>query len=430
MKKTLLILGLLIAANGFAQVNIDSLKESIDDHKMKLSAFDERLMAAESELYKLTKIKLSGYIQAQWDYYDFETKPVPNNTFYLRRARIKFTYEGIDGVKFVLQPDFSTNNLSLKDAYAVINDRWLHTFSIWAGQFNRPSYEVEYSSSQREVLERSKVIRTLYTGEREVGVKLEANPQKLPLKFQFAAFNGNFNGKDGKDAKDNDNWKDMMARLVYSFKLPKAGIGIDLGINGYYGTTKTNASKYVLNSENVLDSVTVGDLLKRKWMGAEMQFYWDLLGGLAIKGEYLFGQNASLGTSTTTVTQSGGTPGTTNSGGTVTTTTTGQSSTTKTVVTPNKTRQFSGFYVYLIKNIGKKHQFIARFDGYDPNTKLSGDNAKSELNYYTLDFAWQYYFDENIRITLMYDMPFNEKNSTAPDQIKDNTISIRIQAKF
>ncbi len=31
-----------------------------------------------------------------------------NNTFYIRRARIKFTYEALDGVKFVLQPDFST----------------------------------------------------------------------------------------------------------------------------------------------------------------------------------------------------------------------------------------------------------------------------------------------------------------------------------
>ncbi len=42
-----------------------------------------------------------------------------NNTFFVRRARIKITYEATDGLKFVLQPDFSTGNLSLKDAYAV-----------------------------------------------------------------------------------------------------------------------------------------------------------------------------------------------------------------------------------------------------------------------------------------------------------------------
>ena len=52
----------------------------------------------------------------------------------------------------------------------------LPSLSLWAGQFNRPNYEVEYSSSQREVLERSRVIRTIYPGEREVGAKLEFTP--------------------------------------------------------------------------------------------------------------------------------------------------------------------------------------------------------------------------------------------------------------
>ena len=95
----------------------------------------------------------------------------PTNTFYIRRARIKFTYEPVDGVKFVLQPDFSTGNLTLKDAYAVVNIPKLKDVTLWAGQFNRPDYEVEYSSSQREVFERSRVIRAIYPGEREIGVK-------------------------------------------------------------------------------------------------------------------------------------------------------------------------------------------------------------------------------------------------------------------
>ena len=430
MKKFLIILSLALGMKGFSQVNIDSLKESIDDHKMKLSAFDERISTIESDLHKLTKIKLSGYIQAQYDYYFFSPKPTPTNTFYLRRARLKVSYEGIEGVKFVLQPDYSTNNLSLKDAYVVLNDRWLKTFSLWAGQFNRLNYEVDYSSSSREVLERSRVIRTLYPGEREIGVKLEANPPKLPFKFQLAAFNGNFNGKDGKDAKDIDNGKDLMARAVYSLKFPKLGIGIDLGLSGYYGSATTKDSKYVLNSKNILDSVTIGDLLTRAWLGAELRFYWDFLGGLSIKGEYLMGQNAVSGTSTTTVTQTGGTAGTTNSGGTITTTTTDQSSTTKLVTTPNKIRQFSGYYIYLVKNIGKRNQMVVKFDNFDPNTKLSGDAAKSELYYYTLTFAWQYYFDDNIRLTLSYEMPMNETNATTKKDILDNTLSLRLQAKF
>ena len=42
------------------------------------------------------------------------------------------------GLKFVLQPDFSTGNLSLKDAYAVASLPKLPSLTLWAGQFNRP----------------------------------------------------------------------------------------------------------------------------------------------------------------------------------------------------------------------------------------------------------------------------------------------------
>ena len=141
----------------------------------------------ETDLSKLNKLKISGYVQAQWllNDKDHVTDNEPTNTFFIRRARLKFTYEPLDGVKFVLQPDFSTGNLTLKDAYAVVNIPKLKGWSIWAGQFNRTNYEVEYSSSQREVLERSKVIRAIYPGEREIGAKLEYKGSTIPLLFQL-----------------------------------------------------------------------------------------------------------------------------------------------------------------------------------------------------------------------------------------------------
>jgi methyl-accepting chemotaxis protein len=41
--------------------------------------------------------------------------------------------------------------------------------------------------------------------------------------------------KTGKEAKDADSRKDLMARAVYSFNFSGSGIGIDLGVHGYYG---------------------------------------------------------------------------------------------------------------------------------------------------------------------------------------------------
>jgi phosphate-selective porin len=93
--------------------------------------------------------------------------------------------------------------------------------------------------------------------------------------------------------------------------------------------------------------------------------------------------------------------------------------------------------LYLVKNIGKKNQFVAKYDYYDPNTSLSGDAAKSSVNYKTFTLAWQHYLNDNIRITAQYEMPSNEKNATiknkagvADTQLADNTFSIRVQAKF
>jgi phosphate-selective porin len=398
MKKIVTIL-LMIAGTiaGYSQNPADTLQEKIETLTGKINALDERVALNESDLGKLTKIKVSGYIQAQFENYEsglLKTND-PKNTFYVRRARVKFTYEAADGLKFVLQPDFSTGNLSLKDAYAVASLPKLKSLSLWAGQFNRPNYEVEYSSSQREVLERSRVIKTIYPGEREVGAKLEFNPVKVPLKMQLALLNGNFTGTQQKDV---DTRKDMMARAVYSFSFPGAGLGIDIGAHGYYGGLMSKI-KYVSDFEGKMDSTAsnTGSYLDKKWVGGEIQVFFDVLGGMAIKGEYIAGKNAFAGTSKTD---------------------------------PYKTRQFAGYYAYFIKNIGKKNQFVARYDYFDPNTKLSGDAAKKDIYYKTLTLAWQYYLNDNIRFSLNYEMPKNETNSTYTKDIKDNVFGLRMQAKF
>jgi phosphate-selective porin len=393
----LIICSILPSLKAFTQHPSDTLHEQLSTIDGRLNSLDERVALTENDLGKLTKIKVSGYIQAQFEnYQDGLLKPNDaENTFYIRRARVKFTYEATDGLKFVLQPDFSTGNLSLKDAYAVASLPKLPSLSLWAGQFNRLNYEVEYSSSQREVVERSRVIRTIYPGEREIGAKLEFHPVTVPLKLQVAVLNGNFTGSQPKDA---DSKKDLMARATWSAHIPSAGIGIDFGAHAYYGGLMAK-NKYVLDLENVMDSVAgnAGSYLDKKWAGAEMQVFFDLLGGMALKGEYIAGQNAFPGDSKSN---------------------------------PYKKKQFSGYYAYLIKNIGKKNQLAGRYDYLDPNTNLAGDAAGKDIYYKTLTVAWQYYLNDNIRFSLNYEMPRNETNATYTEDIKDNVFTVRMQAKF
>ena len=398
MKKIITMLFVAVTIYGYPQSNLDSLKERTDILEGKINALDERVLANEGDLGKLNKIKVSGYIQAQFEDYQTElvkTTNEPFNTFYVRMARIKFTYEASDGIKFVLQPDFSTGNIVLKDAYAVANLPLIKDLSLWAGQFNRPNYEVEYSSGQREVLERSRIIRTIYPGEREVGAKLEYTPLQLPLKLQLALLNGVFTSAQQKDL---DTKKDLMGRAVYSFKFSQAGLGIDFGVHGYYGGLRAKV-KYISNYDNQMDSLSsnTGIYLDKKWAGAVVQIYYDLFGGMALKAEYIQGKNAYTGDSKTN---------------------------------PYKERKFSGYYTYLIKNIGKKNKFVARYDYFDPNSKLSGDVAGSDVYYKTLTLAWQHYLNDNIRITVNYEMPQNEANASVPKDLRDNVFGVRVQAKF
>jgi phosphate-selective porin len=396
----------ILSIYGYSQKQtIDSLKDVITVHEGKITALEERVIVNEADLGKLNKIKVSGYIQAQWETYGKDLIKInePDNTFYIRRARIKFTYEMTDGVKFVLQPDFSTGNLSLKDAYAVVNIPKIKDLTLWAGQFNRINYEVEYSSSQREILERSRVIRAIYPGEREVGVKLEYIGSGIPLKFQLMAMNGNFTGNQPKDV---DSKKDLMGRIVYSIKMPSAGLGIDLGFNGYYGGNRAKTNEYILNTIGVTDSAFAGHYLDKKWTGGEIQIFADVLGGMSLKGEYVSGVNSSASTIALTATR------------------------TAKMADPNKIKNFKGYYIYFVKNIGPRNQFVGRYDYYDPNSKLSGDAAGKDLYYKTFTLAWQYYLNDNIRISVNYEMPENEINASTTADLKDNTLGVRVQAKF
>ena len=427
-----------IANNSIVKpISIDSLKQIVDEHSAKFSDTDERLSVIESDLQKLTKIKISGYIQAQYDMYDFQNYKGPvsgsdanqpvTNSFYIRRARIKFGYETIDGIKFVLQPDFAVDKVSLKDAYVVLNDRWfMQTYELTVGQFNRINYDVEFTSNTREFLERTRMTNTLYPNERDLGAKLEANfmlKYEIPLKLQLAVFNGNFGtGAIANQVRDIDSNKDLMARATYSFAFPNKGLGIDIGAHGYLGSTKvlTPPNKAdgkpgdpVVFSDvnNVNFTPNIGDTFKKNWFGVEAQIYYDFLGGTSLKGEYIKG---TISGSTNPLE-------------------------TYSAFNANKERQFDGFYLSFTKNVGKYLQAAVRYDSFDPNNKLSGSEVTraDDLKYNTWTFAWQYFYDENVKVVLGYSMPQNEKSdkvggdyATTNDYKKGNTFSIRLQARF
>lgn len=479
-----------------AQSGTDTLAPQVMTLRDKISGVEDRVATAEADLAKLTKIKISGYVQAQWQHFE-ASNVFPSNYFTIRRARFKLVYEPAKGIVFCLQPDFQPSNFVIKEAYTRLNEPWLKTFSLWVGKFNRPNYEVETSSSDLEALERSRVITTLYPGEYAIGAKLEVTPPSIPLKFQLAIFNGNDGqvypdatgaNQNAADNKDFDNYKDFMARLTYGFKFGHWG-GLTIGAHGYYGAVRATTDT-LLNSDYTKNkSVAVGSALSRSWIGGEAQLYIDVLGGLVLKGEYIAGINAFPGFNNS----SSATSYSSSVNATKDTLTQVFTTTKTTSIAPNIQRNFHGFYVYLVKNIGKRNQFTIRYDKFDPNTKLSSDqlgianykasssktttvkntfgsagnvlvnkevntttvnnsltSGTADLAYSQVTLCWSYYFDDNIKISLAYDIPMNEKVGTAgkvmsgnytipgnqpmkydySNLINQNVLTLRFQAKF
>lgn len=437
-----------VTKDSIKPISIDSLQQAINAHQLKFDALTEQLSPLQENVDRMSKIKISGYMQVQYEMYKFQDVPVVipatsttpaktvdlqlkpgtsetnsplttnlvdvDNSFVIKRARVKFTYQPIEGVIFVLQPNFSFSAVTLKDAYVQLNDPWINTFQLWVGQFNRPDYEVEFSSRERILLERTRMSAILYPQERDLGAKISMNlatQYEIPLKIDLAAFNGNFGeGPISTQVTDVDSQKDFVLRATYSLQFPNQGLGIDFGASGYYGKNTVFLGGTYSGVDNKPFTAVIGDKLKKQWFGAEVQVFSDLLGGLALKSEFSTG--VISGTSGVAILNNN--PSFNFSG----------------------ERDFTGYYVTLEKNFGTKIQAGVRYDSWDPNNRLSGDKVTvaPDLKVHTFGFAMHYFFTTNTKIGLGYTMPINETSTTVggiyKNDVENNTATLRFQANF
>lgn len=416
MKRFLVLLAFVVIGAPLAlQAQQDDVSTQVEEIKSQVGGMEEAIKELQTDRDNMKKIKISGYLQMNWEQTEsesgfgvdpYDAADEIKSRFRLRRARVKFTYSESFG-RMVVQADFGNTKLELKDAYLEFDEPWLRMFSLRMGVFNRPNYEVEYSSSQRESVERSAVIRALYPGERDLGAMLTLAPEDL-FTFQFAAFN---NTHLGTYTQSNPNYGSeplyFMTRLTKSLTLGE--IGLDLGAHARFGNTRLNTNRVIESdsptsgSGSVVDSTTyaVGDGVGRNWYGFEMQLYYDFLGGMKILGEYIMGSDVNQLSSATPPASA-------------------------------RLRDFSGWYVMLVKNIGTDFQFAAKYDVYTPNTAIENENINttSELERSTLGLGLHNYTFENVRLTFWYEMNTWATNTKYSADPKDNLLTFRAQYKF
>ena len=420
LKSLVLILGIAaVGESALAQTSkLDSLAKEVALLKKQTSA--------------LSNLKVSGYIQAQYQYADtlgaktFNGGNFANevdNRISVRRSRIKFGYDMSFG-SAVLLLDATEKGISVRNAYLNLTAPFAQSLSLTGGIFERPfGYAIEYSSSSMEVVERPMMFQTLFPGEQEVGAMLtyKADGQSalkgLTVKGSF--FNGN-----GIYA-DVDKFKDFIGKISYS-GLSSSNVYINLGASLYSGRVYNPTTMvYKMDNASGISAYTgttdeVGASLKRQYVGFDAQLSVKTpIGKTQLVSEYIFGKQP--GTSKSSKSPDYGALPT----------------------TASFLREFAGSYVTLIQQI-HKFSVYGRYDWYDPNTKVKGNEVglsatgltatnATDLKLTTTSLGTFYEPNKNLRFTAQYDFNRYEKTSNGKFSaagLNNNLFTLRIQYKF
>ena len=270
--------------------------------------------AEERRLALLERLKVSGYVQAQYVNVDGDDDVLlpdggsrNRDQFSVRRGRLKFTYRASELSRVVFAVDASSGGTSLKDGYIELIEPWTSwKNTLTAGQFNWPfGFEVGYSSADREVPEHSRVIRTLFPNEYDRGAMLSGGRDRFDYRLAVV------NGGGTANSSDLESDKDLVGRLGM-----KLG-AINVGVSCYEGDALIATA-----------AAPEGQLFDRTRWGVDAQATTPIP-GLRVRGEWIQGEQ--LGS------------------------------------------DVRGWYFYLVQNVGTRHQFAARLDEYDPNLDADGD---------------------------------------------------------
>jgi hypothetical protein len=342
MKRKLVLCLLAVTITGSATAQEPPTPEELAG---KIESIIESFTEAKNTLEILSRLRITGYVQAQ--YVDNQST---TDTFQVRRGRLNFSYQATPTSRFVIQPDLSSaGGVQLRDAYVELTEPWTpwhHT--VTAGQFKVPfGFEIRQSSRDREMPERTRVITTLFPGERDRGAMLSGSGLNDKFNYRVAVLNGN--GIPSSNDADED--KDIAGRIGVALG------AVDFGVSGYTGKQLNN---------------------DKERLGVDVQWVTPVP-GLGFRGEYIKGKQ----------------PFATGS------------------------RDVMGWFVYGMYNLGTRHQFVLRYDTYDPNTDASRDAVD------TVGGSYIVHWDGNLKTMFAYERPKNEGTDPA-----DNILTIRMQYAF
>lgn len=392
---------------------------------------------------KFDHLRIGGYIQPQFQAAsakgikaleggDFASQV--NNRFMLRRSRVRIDYVhfGKDtkpGVQIVFQFDANERGFTVRDVWGRIFENKFKVLSFTTGMFARPfGYEVNLSSSDRESPERGRMSQLHMKSERDLGamVSFDARRKDIALK-NIKIDAGFFNGQGINATGEFDNTKDFIGRISLKPVHLQKRIQLSAGASILQGGLQNNTKYFYSTVEAAgikkvaVDSAAsnIGTSSPRKYYGADLQL--KLSNGFGrfteLRGEFITGTQTGTSNNVETPTALlAGTDG-------------------------FHQRNFNGAYFYFLQHIfNPSHQLIIKYDWYDPNTKVTGNEigvagtnfTAANIKYSALGVGYVNYLSENMKLVLYYARVWNEKTQLTgyTSDIKDNVFTCRLQFRF
>lgn len=354
----------------------------------RIAELTQQVSQTHASLLSLQNLKLSGYVQARYQYadnsnsgLDAQGTPQVKDGFTVRRGRLKASYS-IPHTKLVLQIDATPKGVALKDAEVHFIEPWTgHALQLVAGQTKWPfGYEVLQSSSEREFPERSRVVRAFAPGERDRGAKLLL--KEGPFRALVGVFDGNGTDNRPFSGVDNDTEKDVIGRM-----------GLELaqlsgGVSGWWGKSfNPSSSRFV----------------PRTRLGADAQTHFTLLpfGATTVKAELIAGR-------------------------------TYQSSGVERFDQPGL-----GWYALLTQKIGEANLVAVRYDYFDgysgtPDAAdVSNPSRPASTNAVgTVGVLAARNVTSALKVTAAYEMPLTFTGGGQAQDPTDNLFTLQFQGKF
>ncbi len=387
---------------------------------------------------KTGQLKITGYIQTQFQiaeksgitsYAGGNFPDDVSNRFSIRRGRIKFDYLhfskiGVPEVQFVFQVDGTERGVFIRDVFAKVMENKFSLFAFTFGMFPRPfGYEVNLSSSERESPERGRMSQILMRTERDLGAMISLDSRRNNFLKKIKLDAGFFNGPGLAATSDIDSHKDFISRISLKSQQLSKRITFSSGISLFKGSMIQNTPyvftvspadlKYRIDSS----ASNKGKYAPRNYYGADLQIKRKFTKGFSeLRLEYITGkQTGTINSSETPGQKLSGTEG-------------------------YFIRNFNGMYIYFLQNIfNEHHQFIIKYDWYDPDTNVKKNElnpslgfTKADIKFSTLGAGYCYYLNSNLKTTIWYDRIWNEHTALPGLQsdLKDDVLTFRMQLMF